>query len=82
MGRFATSDTQGLKSAMTTWLNEFQGDLICALQIWYECLGGYGVPNPADMEAMEAVLNGLNNWKNVGDVRYEKFGSQNSYKRV
>ena len=79
--KVSTSNTQGLKIAMTAWLNEFPGDLICARQIWYEGLGGCGVANPADMAAMEDVLNSLSDWKSVGDVRYEKFGMQNSWKR-
>ena len=79
--KVSTANTQGLTNAMTAWLNEFPGDLICARQIWYEGLGGCGVPNPADMAAMEDVFNGLSGWKNVGDVRYEKFGMQNSWKR-
>jgi hypothetical protein len=40
------------------------------------------VPNPQDMAAMEAVLDSLAGWKNVGSQRYEKFGAQNSWKRV
>jgi hypothetical protein len=79
--KVSTSNAEGLKAAMTKWLNEFPGELICARQIWYEGLDGHGVPNPADMDAMEAVLNSLGDWKNVGSVRYEKFGAQNSYKR-
>ncbi|SHH73403.1 hypothetical protein SAMN02745823_00780 [Sporobacter termitidis DSM 10068] len=80
--KVSTGNTQELKSAMTKWLKEFPGELICARQIWYEGLGGCGVPNPTDVEAMEAVLNGLGDWKNVGTQRYEKFGGQNSWKRV
>jgi hypothetical protein len=80
--KVSTANAQELKAAMSQWLKEFPGDLICALQIWYEGLGGCGVPTPADMNAMEAVLNSLADWKNVGNVRYEKFGSQNSWKRV
>jgi len=80
--KVSTSNAQELKNAMSAWLKEFPGDLICALQIWYEGLGGCGVPNPQDMAAMEAVLDSLAGWKNVGSQRYEKFGAQNSWKRV
>jgi hypothetical protein len=82
MGNIQTTNAQGLKTAMTKWLDEFPGDTICVLQIWYEGLGGCGVPSPSDMEAMEAVMNSLPDWKNVGSVRFEKFGTQNSYKRA
>ena len=81
MGNILTENSAGLRTAMTKWLSEFPGDLICARQIWYEGLGGCGVPNPADMAAMEAVFNSLTDWKNVGNIRYEKFGNQNSWKR-
>lgn len=80
--KISTGNKMELTSAMTQWLKEFPGDLICARQIWYEGLAGCGVPNPADMAAMEEVLNNLADWKNVGNVRYEKFGGQNSWKRV
>ena len=79
--KISTGNSGELKSAMASWLKEFPGDLICARQIWYEGLGGCGVPNPADMDAMEAALNSLGDWKNVGKMRYEKFGAQNSWKR-
>ncbi len=82
MGKISIGSAQELQAAMSKWLGEFPGDVICARQIWYEGLGGYGVPTPADMEAMEGVLNSLDGWKNVGNVRYEKFGAQNSWKRV
>lgn len=80
--KVSTGNTKELTSAMTNWLKEYPGEIICARQIWYEGLGGYGVPNPADMAAMEDVLNSLTDWKNVGNMRYEKFGGQNSWKRV
>ena len=80
--KISTGSAKELQSAMTKWLSDFPGDLICARQIWYEGLGGCGVPNPADMLAMEDVLNSLGDWKNVGNQRYEKFGAQNSWKRV
>lgn len=79
--KISMSNAQELQNAMATWLKEFPGELICARQIWYEGLGGCGVPNPADMEAMEAVLNSQGDWKNIGNARYEKFGTQNSFKR-
>ncbi|MGI5971031.1 MAG: hypothetical protein ACOX7P_04825 [Oscillospiraceae bacterium] len=75
------NDGNALKSAMVKYLDEFPGDTICARQIWYEGLGGHGVPSPADMEAMHAVLDSLDGWKSAGDLRYEKFGVQYSYKR-
>ena len=80
--KISTGNAAELAAAMKKWLGEFPGDMICARQIWYEGLGGCGVPNPADMNAMEAVLNSLTDWKNVGNQRYEKFGAQNSWKRV
>jgi hypothetical protein len=80
--KISTGNAGELAAAMKQWLGEFPGDLTCARQIWYEGLGGCGVPNPADMNAMEAVLSSLSDWKNVGNQRYEKFGAQNSWKRI
>ncbi|HHT17516.1 MAG TPA: hypothetical protein GXZ77_07410 [Papillibacter sp.] len=82
MARVQTSNAQGLKTAMVKWLQEYPGDTICALQIWYEGFGGCGVPTPEDRAAIEAVFDSLEDWKHIGDVRFEKFGVQNSYRRV
>jgi hypothetical protein len=82
MARVSTGNLDELRKEMTKFLDAFPGDTICARQIWYEGLGGCGVPNPADMEAMESVLSSLGGWKHIGNVRYEKFGTQNSFKRV
>ena len=80
--KISTGNAGELTAAIQKWLSEFPGDMICARQIWYEGLGGCGVPNPADMNAMEAALNSLPDWKNVGNQRYEKFGAQISWKRA
>jgi hypothetical protein len=82
MPRFSTGDTALLERRITSYLDSFQGDVICPLQIWYEELGGYGVPEPADMAAMTDVLAKQKGWSDVGIVRYEKFGAQKSYKRA
>ena len=82
MPRFDTSNFTGLCETMKTYLDAFPGDVVCLLQIWYEALGGYGVPAPADLNAMEKALNGLGGWKSIGEIRYEKFGKQPSYKRI
>ena len=81
MGKISIGNAQ-LKDAMVSWLNELPCNIICPIQIWYEGLGGCGVPSPADVDAMEAVFNSLGDWKNVGNTRFEKFGSQNSWKRI
>ena len=69
-------------SAAKEYLESFPGDLMCGLQLWYEGLGGHGVPNAAEMTALEHHLSTSPGWKDVGGVRYEKFGVQKSFKRV
>ena len=59
MPRFDTGDFNALCETMKNYLDAFSGDTICPLQIWYEALGGYGVPTPADLKAMEKALGGL-----------------------
>lgn len=82
MSKVSTDNKAQLQSAMQRYLDAFPGDTICALQVWYEGLGGCGVPNSQEMEAMNAVLESLEGWKAVGNVRYEKFGLQYSFKRT
>lgn len=67
--------------AVTTWLGDFEGDVTCALQIWYEGLGGMGTPNPAEIAAIEKIVAGDKGWEPAGNVRHEKMGQQPSFKR-
>ena len=82
MTRIDVSDPKALKAAVGKYLNEFPGDLICGLQLWYEGLGGQGVPTPDGMTAIQNEIASTPGWKDVGNVRYEKFGVQKSYRRV
>ena len=76
------SDPKALGAAVEKYLGEFPGDLICSLQLWYEGLGGQGVPRPAETAAIEAALDDATGWAGAGIVRYEKYGMQKSYKRA
>ena len=81
MAKTDVSDPKALKEAVGKYLGAFPGDLICALQLWYEGLGGQGVPNAAEMTAIQDAIAGTPGWEDAGGVRYEKFGVQKSYKR-
>ena len=83
MAKFDVSDSKALSAATEKYLGgyTFPGTVTCALQLWYEGLGGQGVPTPAEMEALNAALAGAPGWKDVGDVRFEKFGVQHSFKK-
>jgi len=82
MVRCSVTDPNALRPAVDKYFNEFPGELICALQLWYEGLGGQGVPNAVEMTAIQDAIAATPGWKDVGVVRYEKFGMQHSYKRV
>jgi hypothetical protein len=81
MARIDVSDPKALRTAADKYFSEFPGELICALQLWYEGLGGQGVPNAAEMTAIQDAIAATPGWTDVGNVRYEKFGVQQSYKR-
>ena len=82
MAKISIDDPKALKAGVDQYLKELPADLICALQMWYEGLGGQGVPNTADMAAMQDALGKAPGWKDVGVMRYEKYGMQKSYKRA
>ena len=82
MAKIDVSDQKALGAAAEKYLGAFPGDLICALQLWYEGLGGQGVPNTAEMAAIGDALAKAPGWKDVGSVRYEKYGMQMSFKRT
>ena len=50
MAKIDVSDSNALKAAVGKYLDEYQGELVCALQLWYQGLGGQGVPNPGQVE--------------------------------
>ncbi|MDR3309894.1 MAG: hypothetical protein LBS90_00915 [Oscillospiraceae bacterium] len=77
-----TANAPELAAAVKKYLGAFPGDLICARQLWYEGLDGQGAANPEQVAAIEKAIADNGGWKNVGDVRYEKFGSQNSFKKA
>jgi hypothetical protein len=82
MSKIPTNNTRKLTDAIRSYLDKFPGDTICALQTWYEGLGGQGVPNPAEMDTMLTIMKSMSGWKSVGNIRYEKFGQQQSFKRM
>ena len=82
MAKFDVSDAKALRAATDKYLGDFPGGLICALQLWYEGLGGQGVPTPAEMALLNAALGDASGWKDAGGMRFEKYGVQQSYKRA
>ena len=82
MSRIDVSDPKALKAAVEKYLGELPSNLISALQIWYQGLGGQGVPNPPEIAAIQNAIANTPGWEDVGAVRDERFGVQQSYKRV
>ena len=81
MAKIDVSDQKALLAAVEKYLGDFPGDLICALQLWYEGLGGQGAPNPSETAAVQDAIAKATGWTDVGAVRYEKYGMQKSFKR-
>ena len=82
MAKIDVSDPKALKAAVEKYFSDFPGDLICALQLWYEGLGGQGVPDAAGMAAIQDAIANAPGWKDAGVVRYEKYGMQKSYSKA
>jgi len=82
MAKIDVSDPKALKIAVEQYLDGFPGDLTFALRVWYQGLGGQGVPDAAEMSAIQDAIAGAPGWKDVGDVRDERFGVQRSFKRA
>ena len=80
MAKIDVSDQKALKAAVEGYLSDFPGDMTCALQLWYEGLGGQGVPDAAEMAAIQDTISSISDWNEVGGMRYEKYGVQRSYK--
>ena len=82
MAKVDVLNPKELKPAVEKYLGALAGKLICPLQLWYEGLGGQGVPNPQEMRAIEEAIGKTPGWTDCGIMRYEKFGMQQSFKRV
>jgi len=70
------------KTQVKQYLDAYPGDLVCAIQVWYEGLLGHGVMSPEQKSAMDEAIGSSAGWTDAGDVRYEKFGVQKSFKRA
>ena len=82
MAKIDVSDPKALRAAVDIYLSAFQGDFICALQLWYQGLDGKGVPDAAGMAAIQDALANTPGWADVGNVRDERYGVQRSWKRA
>ena len=82
MAKIDVSDPKALKAAVEKYLGEFPGDIVFALLLWYQGLGGQGVPNAAEMTAIQDAILSTPGWADAGRMRDERFGVQLSYKRV
>jgi len=82
MAKIDVSDPKALKAAVEKYLGEFPGDIVFALLLWYQGLGGQGVPNADEMTAIQDAIAGTPGWADAGRMRDERFGVQLSYKRV
>ena len=82
MAKIDVSDPKALKAAVEKYLGELPSNLICALQLWYQGLGGQGVPNAAEMAAIQDAIASTSGWEDAGNLRDERFGVQKTYKRA
>jgi len=81
MAKIDVSDPKALKTAVESYLAEYPGDTVNALLMWYQGLGGQGVPNPGQIGAIQQTIAETPGWADIGDLRDERFGVQKSYKR-
>jgi len=82
MAKIDVSDPNALRAAVDNYFGDYPGDLICALQLWYQGLGGQGVPDAAEMMAIQDAIANTPGWVDVGNVRDERYGVQRSFKRA
>jgi len=82
MAKIDVSDPKALKAAVEKFLSDYPNDLVFALLIWYQGLGGQGVPNAAEMTAIQDAIANTPGWSDVGDARDERFGIQRNYKNT
>jgi hypothetical protein len=81
MPRFDTTDTAALDSQVASYLNELPAETTSLYHIWYEKLGGYGVPTPEDLVRIEAALDKLGSWTSIGKAPDERYGAVPKWKR-
>jgi len=81
MPRFDTKDTAALEAQIVSYLKELPGETASLYQIWYEQLGGYGVPDADDLARMQAVVEKQDEWESIGTAPDEKFGPVPKWRR-
>ena len=82
MAKIDVSDPKALIAAVESYLTDYQGELISALQLWYQGLGGQGVPNPGKVAAIQNAILNTPGWADAGDMRDERFGIQRTYRHA
>jgi len=82
MAKVDVSDPKALKAAVEEYLNKFPGDIVFALLLWYQGLGGQGVPDGAEMAAIQDAIANTPGWTDAGNMRDERFGVQKSFRRA
>jgi hypothetical protein len=82
MARFDTTDISALEQQVSSYLKELPGETVSLYQIWYEQLGGYGVPTPEDLARIEAAVAKLDGWESIGTAPDEKYGSVPKWRRA
>lgn len=65
------------------WLNKYDGDRVCAVQIWKKALGHlYDQYARKDINAVHEIMkNSITGWKSVGRKRCGDYGIQRAYER-
>jgi len=82
MAKIDVLDPKALRAAVDKYLGEYPGDIVFALLLWYQGLGGQGVPDAAEMTAIQDAIAGTPGWTDIGIARDERFGAQRSYKKL
>ena len=81
-GGYAAMEDDGTEGMIRNWIERYQGDKVCAIQVWQEALNEEKRPPKWQATVINNILSSLPDWERVTtSMRFEHYGTQRGFRR-
>ena len=75
-------EDDGTEGMIRDWIERYQGDKVCAIQVWQEALGEEKRPPKWQATVINNILSSLPDWERVTtSMRFDHYGTQRGFRR-
>ena len=75
-------EDDGTEGMIRDWIDRYQGDKVCAIQVWQEALNEEKRPPKWQATVINNILSSLPDWERVTtSMRFEHYGTQRGFRR-